>query len=169
VERARVLLAGRPVQTVNLRATLVVNRAVFDGMSPLYDALLQSTRVDGRDRELVILRMASRCEAKYVFAQHRINGRAAGLTGAEIVATTQPPAAAPWSTRDHLLLDMTDELYADDCITDETWRGLHDIYSDADLIELMAIAGTYRMTGAILNSCGVQLEDGVAGWPGEAT
>ena len=38
-------------------------------------------------------------------------------------------------------------------------------WSDAELVELLVVAGFYRLVSGFLNSAGVQLDDGVPGFP----
>ena len=58
-----------------------------------------------------------------------------------------------------------EELYTDDCVSDATWTEATRHFSDADIIHLIAAAGCYRTVSGFLNSAGVQLDDGVHGWP----
>ncbi len=37
--------------------------------------------------------------------------------------------------------------------------------SDEDMLHLVMAAGCHRLVSGVLNSCGVQLDDGVPGWP----
>jgi alkylhydroperoxidase family enzyme len=60
---------------------------------------------------------------------------------------------------------MADELAADDCVSDATWNALATRWSDAELVELLVVAGFYRLVSGFLNSAGVQLDDGVPGFP----
>jgi alkylhydroperoxidase family enzyme len=61
---------------------------------------------------------------------------------------------------------MADDLSADDCVSDATWATLATRWSDAELVELLVVAGFYRLVSGFLNSAGVQLDDGVPGFPG---
>ena len=63
------------------------------------------------------------------------------------------------------LIALADELCADDCVSDITWTALRARWDDAELVELVALAGFYRMVSGFLNTLGVQLADGIPGWP----
>jgi hypothetical protein len=39
-------------------------------------------------------------------------------------------------------------------------------WSEAELVELLVLAGFYRLVSGFLNSAGVQLDDGIPGFPG---
>ena len=60
---------------------------------------------------------------------------------------------------------LADELSADDRVGDATWERLAARWSDAELVELLLVAGMYRLVSGFLNSTGVQLDDGVPGFP----
>ncbi len=72
--------------------------------------------------------------------------------------------ASGWSTLDATLLRAVDELHDDACISDDTWAVLAAHYDERQMIELPMIIGHYHMLAFTLNSLGVQLEPGVAGF-----
>ncbi|MEM9747558.1 MAG: carboxymuconolactone decarboxylase family protein [Actinomycetota bacterium] len=119
-----------------------------------------------RERELVILRVGANARAEYEFGQHTVIGRDAGLTDDEIAALVRDPSDHDWSADDLALIALADDLHADDCVSDATWSTLATRWDDAELVELLITAGFYRLVSGFLNSAGVQLDDGVPGWPG---
>ncbi|MEM7091622.1 MAG: carboxymuconolactone decarboxylase family protein [Actinomycetota bacterium] len=123
--------------------------------------------VPPREKEVVILRIGWNAQAIYEFGQHTIIGRDRGLSDREIWALTQPVDAHPWSDKDRALIALADDLAADDCASDETWQALSVDWDDDGLIELVVTAGMYRLVSGFLNSTGVQLDEGVPGWPDE--
>jgi len=127
--------------------------------------LLNKGLLPVRERELVILRIGWNAQAKYEFGQHTIIGRQCGLTDAEITALTRAADAHDWSDGDLDLIAMADELCADDCVTDATWARLASRWPEPELVELLVVAGFYRLVSGFLNSAGVQLDDGVPGFP----
>lgn len=127
--------------------------------------LLNKGLLPAREREVVILRVGANARAQYEFGQHTIIGKQCGLTDAEIEALTQPPSAYDWSTGDLALIALADDLHADDCVSDATWMALGTRWSDEELVELLIVAGFYRMVSGFLNSAGVELDQGVPGFP----
>jgi 4-carboxymuconolactone decarboxylase len=118
-----------------------------------------------RERELVILRIGWNAQAVYEFGQHTVIGLRCGLTDDEIMALTKAPDAHSWSADDLALIAMADELAADDFVSDATWAALAARWNDAELVELLVVAGFYRLVSGFLNSAGVQLDAGVPGFP----
>ena len=78
---------------------------------------------------------------------------------------TRPISSHGWSPVEATLIQMVDDLYSDDCVSDATWAELEGHFDHAAIIEFMAAALTYRVVSGLLNSCGVQLDEGVPGWP----
>ena len=66
-------------------------------------------------------------------------------------------------------LVFADELCATNGTTDQTWSRLAGRWSEAEMLELLTVAGFYRLVSGLLNSVGVQREPGTPGWPGGAT
>ena len=131
--------------------------------------LLNKGLVPPREREVVILRIGWNAQARYEFGQHTVIGRRCGLTDGEILSLTRPVEEHDWSAEDRALIALADELADDDCVSDGTWSLLAERWDDAELVELLVLAGFYRMVSGFLNSAGVQLDDGVPGFPGDAT
>jgi alkylhydroperoxidase family enzyme len=127
--------------------------------------LLNKGLLPERERELVILRIGWNAQAVYEFGQHTVIGRRCGLTDDEIDALTKAPDDRDWNDGDLALIAMADELSSDDCVSDATWVDLAARWSEAELVELMVVAGFYRLVSGFLNSAGVQLDDGVPGFP----
>ena len=112
-----------------------------------------------RLRELVILRTGWLCRSGYEWAQHCVVGREVGLSDAEIERVKAGPAVAGWSPVEAAALRATDELVADQFITDTTWSALEPL-GDKGRMDLVFTCGQYAMVAMLLNSTGVQLEAG---------
>lgn len=115
-------------------------------------------RVSMRTRELLILRVGLRSSCEYQWANHVPGALGAGMTAAEIDSLAQ--GAGPWSDADAAVLDLIDDLCADDCASEKTWKELTASYNEGEIIELLMLIGFYRMNAGFLNSLGVQAEPG---------
>jgi len=58
-----------------------------------------------------------------------------------------------------------DELHKDAFISNSTWVALAEQYTEQQLIDLVLTVGQYNMIAMALNSFGVQLGEGVTGFP----
>ncbi len=116
-----------------------------------------------RDREIVILRTAWRSRSEYEFGQHTRIGRLAGLSEGEIRAlTVDEPGLGGHAA---VLVSVADEIASQAVLSDSTWTALMGLYDHPQAIEVIMLAGFYRMLAGVLNSVQVQLEDGTPGWP----
>ncbi|HWS76433.1 MAG TPA: carboxymuconolactone decarboxylase family protein [Quisquiliibacterium sp.] len=114
-----------------------------------------------RERELVILRIGYLCRAGYEWTQHHEIGLRAGLTEEEIGRIKRGPDAPGWSAADVALLRASDELHADQFITDATWQALCAHFEPRQCVDLIYTVGQYTMVSMMLNSLGVQLDEGL--------
>lgn len=112
-----------------------------------------------RDRELVILRTGYNCRSGYEWTQHKRIGLDCGLTADEIARIKAGPDAAGWSDLDRAMLRATDELTSDHFVTDATWAALAPL-GDKGRMDLVMTVGQYTQVSMMLNSFGIQVEDG---------
>ena len=130
---------------------------------------LLSGKLPARDRELLILRTGWNCGAEYEWAQHAVIGKMAGLSPEEIDRVAAGPEASGWDEADALLLRAADELHSTWTISDATWGRLAGRYDQRQLIELPMLVGHYHMVAMTLNSLGVQIDEGLSGFPAGAS
>jgi alkylhydroperoxidase family enzyme len=152
---------------LNIFATLAHNRPLSKAFRHLGAHLLSAGVLPARVREIVILRVGWRCGSEYEFGQHTVIGRSVDLTDDEIARLAEGPGE--WSEDDRALVAMVDELCADDVVSEGTWQALSRRWSEAELLELLVLAGFYRMVSGMLNSAGVALEPSTPGWPDSAS
>jgi alkylhydroperoxidase family enzyme len=151
--------------TLNIFRTLAHQPTLLKRFNALGGAFLVHGLLPAREREIVILRVGWNCRSVYEFGQHTLMGGDAGLTAEEIAALATTRAGGPWSADDEALIALADELCADDCASDATFAALRRRWNDAELVELVALAGFYRMVSGFLNTLGVAPEDGLPSWP----
>jgi alkylhydroperoxidase family enzyme len=152
---------------LNIFRTLRHNHGVYKGFLALGGYLLgNDATVPAREREIVILRTGRNAGSEYEFGQHTRIGRSVGLSDDEIATLAGDGALAG---DDAALVAMVDELCADDVVSDSTWQRLRQRWSDEQLLELLVLAGYYRLVSGLLNSVGVALEPETPGWPETAT
>jgi alkylhydroperoxidase family enzyme len=121
-----------------------------------FGALLRTSTVTTlREREIVILRTAHLTDCPFEFEQHRPLAEAAGLSAYAV-------AAAGGGRRDHLvakdllLLDVADEMYRWDSVSENTWDRLAIEWTPEQVIELVMTAGFFRMAAGIINAIGLR-------------
>ena len=155
-----------PAGALNIFRTLAHHPKLLKRWLVFGNHVLAKNTLPERERELAILRVGWRCGAEYEFGQHTVIGRNAGVTDDEIVALTGPLGDHAWSEGDLHLLTAVDELHDDQCITDDTWAVLHERWNEQQLLDLVFTVGQYTLVSMALNTCGVQLDEGIPGFPG---
>ena len=153
---------------LNIFRTIARNEPLAEGFLALGGRLLRGDGVPAREREIVILRTGWRGQSEYEFGQHTTIGRAAGLTDVEVAALADAGKAG-WSADEAALIAMVDELCEDEVVSESTWSRLEERWSAEELLELLVLAGYYRLVCGLLNSAGVALEPAAPGWPNGAT
>ncbi len=165
MDKIRERMKDSPVNAVNVAATMAHNRTLNKAFSPFAQAVLFHGGLSRRNVELAVLRMGWNCQAVYEFGQHTLFGRHAGLSEAEIYFVTRPLNQHTWTEEERAVLQVVDDLYADDCVGEATWAEAARFFGPSDMVHLLMAAGCYRVVSGFLNSAGVQLDDGVPGWP----
>src|SRR4051794_22048873 len=152
---------GRPL---NIFLTLARHETLFKAFSRLGSFLLFDGSLPPREREIVILRVGWRAQSEYEFGQHTVIGKQTGLTDEEVRRLAQAEVAG-WSPDDAALVRLADEICAYDVVSDDTWQALAARWTDEQLLELLSLAGFYRLVSGLLTSAGVPIEPTTPGWP----
>ena len=122
--------------------------------------LSRRNELPAREREIVILRIGYLCKSGYEWTQHTAIGKQTGLTDEEIARIKAGPDAPGWTAADKALMQAADELHHDQFITNATWAALKAHYSDKQCMDVVFTAGQYTQVSMMLNSFGVQLDQG---------
>lgn len=157
---------GGPVPNVML--TLARHRGAFIPWVLYSSRLMPYGKLPGAHSELVILRVAARCNSEYERVHHSALGRKAGLADALIDWTAEPVGSttpAPEGAgldpaRAELLVRAADQLLDDKNITDDVWDQLAASYRDVQLVELCLLVGHYAGLAATLNTLRTPIEPG---------
>jgi alkylhydroperoxidase family enzyme len=149
----------------NIFPTFARHPDLFRAWLPFGGFLLTAGKLPGRDRELLILRTAVRCESSYEWGQHVRISLDGGIEREAIDRVLDGPGADGWSSHEAALLRAADELHDDSRISDDTWRTLAETYDAEQLMETAIVVGHYQMLAGALNSFGVELDEGLEPLP----
>jgi 4-carboxymuconolactone decarboxylase len=152
-------------RTLNIFRTLGRHPKLLKRWLVFGNHVLAKSTLPARERELLILRTGWLCRAEYEWGQHVLIGKLTGLTDAEIRRTTEGPDAPGWDPFDATLLRAADELLGDAFISDATWKALGERYDTTQLIDVVFTVGQYNLVSMALNTLGVQLDEGIDGFP----
>lgn len=135
------------------------------GWMPFSNHLRHSTLSD-RHREMAILRTTWLGYGEYEWVQHEWMSKASGaLTDAEISALSTGPSDPLWSDDDAALVRAIDEMVLHKRVSDETWAAVASQLDRQQLIDLVFTVGTYDMHCMAFNVLGLQLDEGMRGFP----
>lgn len=122
--------------------------------------ILRNNALPPREREIVILRTGYLCRSGYEWTQHvRISLRG-GMKPEEIDALKTGADAAIWSPADAALIRACDELHARQFVSNETWAQLKAHFNEKQCMDVVFTAGQYTQVSMMLNTFGVQLDEG---------
>ncbi|MFD6286188.1 carboxymuconolactone decarboxylase family protein [Streptomyces sp. NPDC060205] len=127
-------------------------------MRELGASLLVHGLLPDADRELVIFRVAARCDCAYEWGAHAVAyAEAADLTPEQVPLTvTGTPDDPVWTPRQSAILTAVDQLHDTARLTDEAWAALRDHLGEQEALEFLVLAGWYRTIAYVLN--GLQIE-----------
>jgi alkylhydroperoxidase family enzyme len=154
-------------RSFNIFATLAHHPKLLKRWLVFGGHVLSKSTLPARDREITILRMGWLCRAEYEWGHHIAIGEKAGLTDDDIERIAEGPNAAGLAPFEATLLLAVDELHADTMISDATWKALAARYNTQQLLDFLFTAGQYKLVSMVLNSVGVQLEQGFEGFSDE--
>ena len=158
LRRPELYLSGgpdaRPMPTV--LGLLALHLPLGDAWLSFNDVLDKQTVLDIRLRELIVLRVAWRTGSAYEWAQHTRMGAHAGLSAEQLHAMPTGATNAVWTPVERALLTATDQMIDRHRVDDATWTELAEHFSDAELIEVLFVAGAYLCFAVLLNSVGLQ-------------
>lgn len=133
-------------------------RAGFLGLGAFIGAVM-FTVLNGRERELVILRTTWNIGFRYHYEHHRAGAPLIGVSQEAIDRIPLGPDAPGWTEREAALLQATDELNAERFISDATWARLRQHLPERDIVGMCYLVGLYNTLAMVLNSGGVNRVD----------
>jgi alkylhydroperoxidase family enzyme len=121
--------------------------------------ILFTSTLTPRQRELLILRVASVRDAAYEWEQHVVIAREVGLDDVDIARIVDGPDASGWLSIDAAMLRAVDELLRDAMVADATWGVLAETLDEQQLMDLVFTVGAYDLLAMAMRSFGMQLDD----------
>ncbi|MEW6207116.1 MAG: carboxymuconolactone decarboxylase family protein [Acidobacteriota bacterium] len=150
---------------LNIFTTLAHHPKLFRRWMTFGGQLLFKSTLPPREREMLILRISWLTRGEYEWSHHVLLGKQAGLSDEEIARIREGPMAQGWTIFDAVLLRSVDEMHRNNFISEQTWKILSTRYDNQQMIDLLFTIGHYHLLAGVLNSLGVQLDDGVDGFP----
>ncbi|BBZ15504.1 carboxymuconolactone decarboxylase family protein [Mycobacterium branderi] len=141
---------------LHFNRVLMHNPRLFDAFLPLLTKVVAQSELPPHDRQVLILRTCALTGEVYEAAHHVLISHATGLSDDEIRAARTGVGLSPIHD---LLAGAAGELVRDFTISDRTWKALAEHYSAAELMEIVALVGTYTTMAMLTRALDIQLED----------
>jgi alkylhydroperoxidase family enzyme len=123
--------------------------------------------LDGRLRELVIMRIGWVTGSNYEWTQHwTVAQTLFGCSPDDLLAVRDWRSSKRFGEADRAVLAATDETLESGTLSAETWTLCLEHLGSADAcVELVTAIATWRLISQIARSLEIPVEDGVASWP----
>lgn len=144
------------------------NPSVARALNGMLHNLLWKGQLDGRLRELIIMRIGWTTGAVYEWTQHWRVATEMGIDEADLLGVRDWRSYEGFGPAERAVLAATDDSLEIGVISDESWELCRQqLVDDSLLVELVAVIGNWSLFSNLLRSLQVPLEDGVAPWPPE--
>jgi alkylhydroperoxidase family enzyme len=120
--------------------------------------LLNATTLTARQREIIVLRVATVKRSGYEWAQHLFIAEAVGLSEREIAAVAYGSACPLWSELDAALVQSVDDVIDDGGLSEQTWTVLTMHLNTAQILDVIHTIGGYVTLAAVIQSLDLELE-----------
>jgi alkylhydroperoxidase family enzyme len=148
---------GRP-KGLNALGTLAHHPALTTAFNTFNGYILFASTLTPRQRELLVLRVATVRGSAYEWEQHRVLALDVGLDEADVERIAQGPDAPGWGPLDQAMLSAVDELIGDGEIAEATWQALGREFDTQQLMDLVFTVGVYEILALAFRTFGIELD-----------
>jgi 4-carboxymuconolactone decarboxylase len=155
--------SGRRGKLINIYRMLLNSPALAESWFNHSNAVRWKTNLDGRLREIVIIRLGHLTKAQYVLRQH-----VPSLALADGVSLAECEALADWrpskffDPRERAALAYADTMTRDIIVPDAVFAEVKRHFDDRQIVELTVLIGTYNMNARVLQALELDLEPAAA-------
>jgi len=157
VERIRGLRRG---SVINVYCTLLHSPPLAESWFDHINRVRWGTGIDGRLREIVIIRIGHLGRSAYVLRQHvPVLAEPEGLSEADCHALAEWEGASAFDERERATLAYVDSVVRDIDVPDEVFEPLRAHFDDRQIVELTMMIGAYISHSRVLSALRVDLEE----------
>jgi 4-carboxymuconolactone decarboxylase len=158
-ELAAKFRAGRRGRLINIYRMLLNSPALAESWFNHSNAVRWKTTLDGRLREIIIIRMGHLTHAQYVLRQHvPALALADGLSLAECDALADWRASQFFSARERSALAYADVMTREIVVPDDVFAEVARCFDQRQIVELTVLIGSYNMNARVLQALELDLE-----------
>jgi alkylhydroperoxidase family enzyme len=153
------IVAGRRGGLLNVYKLLLHSPPLAATWLEHVNAVRWKTQIEGRLREIVIIRIAILNRIDYVIQQHvPALALADGVTLAECDALRDWRASGFFSEKERAVLAYTDAMTRDVSVPDAVFTDVRKHFNERELVELTVLIGTYNMHNRVMQALAIDLE-----------
>jgi len=151
--------SGRRGRLINIYRMLLNSPPLAESWFNHSNAVRWKTSLDGRLREIVIIRMGHLTNSQYVLRQHVPSlALAEGLTLDECDALADWRGGKFFSERERAVLVYADTMTRDIAVPDAVFAEVKRHFNERQIVELTVLVGTYNMNARVLRALELDLE-----------
>ncbi len=151
--------AGRRGSLINVYKLLLHSPSLAAIWLDFVSAARFKTELEGRLREIVIVRIAHLNRTAYVYKQHVPQLSAAeGLTDKECDALADWQNAPTFTAVERAALAYTDAMTRDVAVPDAVFEALRPHFNERQIVELSVLIGLYNMHTRVFTALGIDPE-----------
>lgn len=121
--------------------------------------LLLSSSLPRRLRQIAIMRVAWLSKGRYVWSSHLRTSLRNGLSGDDFEPIKDGHTSPHWNEDEACILRTTDELLADNDLSDASWELLSQVLERHQLMDFLFTVGTYQLLSQVFNAVRLERED----------
>jgi 4-carboxymuconolactone decarboxylase len=150
---------GRRGRLINIYRMLLNSPALAESWFNHSNAVRWKTTLDGRLREIIIIRLGHLTKSQYVLRQHvPALALADGLSVAECDALADWPDTPFFSPRERAALAYADVMTRQVVVPDDIFAEVARHFDSRQIVELTVLIGTYNMNARVLQALELDLE-----------
>jgi len=151
--------SGRRGKLINIYRMLLNSPALAESWFNHSNAVRWKTKLDGRLREIVIIRMGRLTDSQYVLRQHIPQlALAEGLTLEDCNELADWPSSSRFSDSERAALAYADTMTRDIAVPDEVFGKVKEHFDDRQIVELTVLIGSYNMNARVMQALRLDLE-----------
>ena len=147
-----------PDNTLNVIKMFAGTGEFYPVLTGMVRAIFGTPDIDAKHREMIILRAASILDVPYEWQANRVMASNAGLTKAEIEATTSEGPVSGVAPEYVLICTATDELLRTGTLTDDTLSAMLDMFGPVVTRKYSVTIAWFSMLSLFLNATRTPLE-----------
>jgi alkylhydroperoxidase family enzyme len=144
-------------RVINLYRMLLHSPPVADGWRQFLTAIRQQCTLEGRIRELAILRIAVSNRAEYEYRAHVPFALKEGLTQAQL-DSLRDGRVALFDARERAVLDYTDAMTRNVQVPNPVFAAIRGHFNDREIVELTATIAAYNLVSRFLEALQIDHE-----------